>query len=64
MKALKDNKHCNIPIEPKHGSRYEYLSIILLDSILIYPDSYCSNKYYSQIFSKKAYTQTIKKHHY
>ena len=52
-KVLKDNKQCNIPIQPKNGSRYEYLSIILLDSILIYPDSYCSNKYYLQIFFKK-----------
>ena len=52
-KILKDNKHCNISIEPKSGSRYEYLSVILLDSILIYPDSYCSNKYYEQVFFKK-----------
>ena len=48
-KILKDNKHCNISVEPKNGSRHEYLSIIL-DSILIYPESYCSNKYYLQIF--------------
>ena len=40
-KILKDNKHCNISVEPKNGSRYEDLSIILLDSILVYPDSYC-----------------------
>ena len=52
--VLKDNKHCNIlSIKPKNGSRYEYLSIILLDSILIYPVSHCSNKYYPQIFFKK-----------
>ena len=38
-KILKDNKHCNIFVEPKNGSRHEYLSIILLDSILIYPNS-------------------------
>ena len=50
---LKDNKHCNISIEPNNGSRYEYLSVILLDSILIYPASYCSNKYYPQVFLKK-----------
>ena len=43
-KILKDNKHCNISIEPRNGSRHEYLSIILLDSILIYPSSYCLNK--------------------
>ena len=44
-RILKDNQHCNISIELKNGSRHEYLSIILLDSILIYPNSYCSNKY-------------------
>ena len=49
-KILKNNKHCNISVEPKNHSRHEYLSVILLDSILIYPDSYCSNKYYPQIF--------------
>ena len=38
-KILKDNKHSNISVEPKNGSRYEYLSVILLDSILIYPNS-------------------------
>ena len=53
-RVLKDNKHCNIlSVEPKNGSRYEYLSIILLDSILIYPDSHYSNKHYPQIFFKK-----------
>ena len=52
-KILGDNKHCNISIEPNNGSRHEYLSIILLDSILIYLNSYCSNKYYLQIFFKK-----------
>ena len=61
---LKGNKHSNISIEPKNGSRHEYLSVILLDSILIYPDSYCLNKYYPQIFLKNAYTQKIKKQHY
>ena len=50
---LKDNEHYNISIEPKNGSRDEYLSVILLDSILIYPNSYCSNKYYLQVFLKK-----------
>ena len=45
-KILIDNKHCNIFIKPKNGSRHEYLFVILLDSILIYPNSYCSNKYY------------------
>ena len=36
-KILQDYERCNISIEPKNGSRHEYLSIILLDSILIYP---------------------------
>ena len=52
-RILKDNECYNISIEPKNGSRHEYLSVILLDSILIYPNSYCSNKYYPQIFLKK-----------
>ena len=52
-RILKDNEHCNISIEPKNGSCHEYLSIILLGSILIYPNSYFSNKYYPQVFSKK-----------
>ena len=30
-KILKDSKHCNISIEPKNGTHYEYLSVILLD---------------------------------
>ena len=48
-KALKDNKHCKfISTEPKYDTRYEYLSAILLDSILIK-----SNKHYPQIFLKK-----------
>ena len=48
-KVLRDNKHCNyISIEPKNDSRYAYLSIILLDSVLIK-----SNKHYPQIFLKK-----------
>ena len=46
-KILKNNKHCNISIEPKNGSRHEYLSVILLNSILIYPNSY------SQVIFKK-----------
>ena len=54
-KILKDNNHCIISVEPKNGSRHEYLSIILLDSILIYPNSYCSNKHYPQVFLKNAY---------
>ena len=52
-RILKNNEHHDIPIKPKNNSRHEYLSIILLDSILIYPESYCSNKYYLQIFFKK-----------
>ena len=48
-KVLKRNKHCKyISIEPKNGSRYEYLSIILLDSVLIK-----SNKHCPQILLKK-----------
>ena len=52
-RILKNNERRDIPIEPKNNSRLEYLSVILLDSILIYPESYCSNKYYPQIFFKK-----------
>ena len=52
-RVLKDNKYCNISIEPKYGSSYKYLSVILLDSILIYSDSYCSDIYYLQVFLKK-----------
>ena len=63
-KVLQDNKHCNIlSVESKNGSRYEYLSVILLDSILIYPDRHYSNKYYPQIFFKKIHIH-IKKQHY
>ena len=59
-KVLKRNKHCKyISIEPKNGSRYEYLSIILLDSVLIK-----SNKHCPQILLKNAYTRKIKKQHY
>ena len=48
-KILKDNKHCKyIFIRPKKDSRYEYLSVILLYSVLVYP-----NKHYPQIFFKK-----------
>ena len=49
-RILKDNERCNISIKPKNDSRHEYLSAILLDSIFIYPNSYCSNKYYPQVF--------------
>ena len=52
-RILINNERHDIPIEPKNNSRREYLSIILLDSILIYPESYCSNKYYPQIYFKK-----------
>ena len=49
-KVLEDNKHCKyIPIEPKVGDCYAYLSTILLDSILVDPN----NKHYPQIFFKK-----------
>ena len=63
-RILKDNEHRNIPIEPKNGSSHEYLSVILSDSILIYPESYCSNKYCPQIFQKNTYSQKIKKQNY
>ena len=52
-RILINNECHDIPIEPKNNSRHEYLSVILLDSILIYLESYCSNKYYPQIFKKK-----------
>ena len=51
-RILKNNECCDIPIEPKNNSHHEYLSVISLDSILIYPKSYCSNKYYPQILLK------------
>ena len=37
----------------QNNSRHEYLSVILLDSILIYRESYCLNKYYPQLFLKR-----------
>ena len=37
-RILKNNERCDIPIEPKNSNRREYLSVILLDSILIYPN--------------------------
>ena len=49
-RILRNNERHDIPIEPKNNNRQEYLSVILLDSILIYPESYCLNKYYPQIF--------------
>ena len=52
-RIIKNNERRDIPIEPKNNSRHEYLSVILLDSILIYPKRYCSNKYYPQTFFKK-----------
>ena len=52
-RILRNNERYDIPIEPKNNSRHKYLPVILLDSILIYPESYCSNKYYPQIFLKK-----------
>ena len=53
-RILRNNERYDVPIEPKNNSRHEYLSVILLDSILIYPESYYSNKYYTQIFFKKS----------
>ena len=52
-RILRNNERHDIPIEPKNNNRQEYLSVILLDSILIYPEIYCLNKYYPQIFLKK-----------
>ena len=52
-RILRNSEHYDISIEPKSNSRHEYLSVILLDSILIYRESYCSNKYYTQIFVKR-----------
>ena len=49
-RIFRNNECHDIPIEPKNNNRQEYLSVILLDSILIYPESYCLNKYYPQIF--------------
>ena len=51
-RILRNNERYDMSIEPKNNSRHEYLSVILLDSILIYRESYCSNKYYPQIFLK------------
>ena len=46
-KVLEDNEHCKyIPIEPKNGHCYAYISTILLDSILVDPN----NKHHLQIF--------------
>ena len=57
----KNNERRDILIKPKNNSHPEYLSVILLDSILIYPKSYCSNKYYPQILLKKCiYTKKKK----
>ena len=53
-RILKDKKALQYICNTKKCSRYEYLYIILLDSILVYPDSYCSNKYYPQVFLKKS----------
>ena len=52
-RILINNERHYIPIQPKNNSHHEYLSVILLDSILIYLESYCSNKYYPQIILKK-----------
>ena len=53
-RILINNERHDIPIELKNNSRHEYLSVILLESILIYPESYCSNKYYPQILPSKS----------
>ena len=52
-RILKNKECCDIPTEPNNNSRHEYLSVILLDSVLIYSKIYCSNKYYPEIFFKK-----------
>ena len=49
-RILRNNERYDITKEPKNNSCHKYLSIILLDTILIYPESYCSNNYYPQIF--------------
>ena len=60
-RILINNERHDILIEPKNNNRHEYLFVILLDSILIYPESYWSNKCYSQIFFKKCiYTKDKK----
>ena len=49
-KVLEDNKHCKyVPIKPKDGDSYTYLSTISLDSTLVDPN----NKHYPQIFLKE-----------
>ena len=49
-KILKDNKHCKyIPIKPKDGDCYAYLSATLLDSILVNSN----NKNHPQIYFRK-----------
>ena len=39
-KILRNNERNDILIEPKNNSCHEHLSVVLLDSILIYPESY------------------------
>ena len=57
-RILKNNERHDIPIESKKNSRHDYLSVIPLNSILIYPKNSYSKKYYPQIFLKKwIYTQ-------
>ena len=49
-KILKDNRPCKyIPIEPKDGDCYVYLSTTLLDSILVNSN----NKNHPRIFLEK-----------
>ena len=50
---LKNNEHYDISIEPKSNSRHEYLSVILLDSVLIYPESYCSKNIFKKMHIRK-----------
>ena len=60
-RILTNNKRHDIPIETKNNSRGKHLSVILLGSILIYPESYFSSKYYPQKFLKKCiYTKDKK----
>ena len=57
-KVLEDNKFCKyIPIEPKSGDCYAYLSAILLDSILVD----LNNKHHPQILLRKCMYAADKK---
>ena len=63
-RILKDNERCNISLKPKNGSRHEYLSLILLDSILFIQAVIDQVNIISKYFLKNAYTQKINKQNY